>query len=121
VWDYYQRSRLDLERSELATQHSGFSMELTLQSAVIRGWCSGGTQSYWLRVEVPSEYPDAKPHAYVEYPKPLKQFGGVGSMNDLAPSHEYHLLSPSSTGETQICHYGGWDASKSLHLVSSPT
>jgi hypothetical protein len=119
VWDEFQLQRLKFEEKSLKESHPNCEFEWTNNYVFVRIWHHIAESWYKLRIFVPGTYPDEKPQVYVEYPSPLVAYWPGRRISEYAPSHNYHVLTSSSSGEVQICHFsdGAWDASKSIHLV----
>jgi hypothetical protein len=119
VWDSYQQERLGFENSMLLDNHPHCEVFIGDSYAEAKLWHLVKDMWYRLRIEISSSYPDEKPKVYVESPVPLRAYLTGKNIRDYAPSHNYHVLSTSSRGEVQICHFSAddWDATKSIHLV----
>lgn len=118
MWDSFQIDRLNFEQQLLNENHPRCEFNWGESSGVIKIWHDVAGSWYLLRVWVPGTYPDEKPKVFVEHPFPLLHKSGR-KISEYAPNHNYHILSNSSKGEVQICHFSetAWDATKTLHLV----
>jgi hypothetical protein len=119
VWDAFQIDRLKFEQKLLEENHPDCEFNWSDNSGVVKIWHRVEDSWYKLRIYVPGSYPDEKPRVFVEYPSPLPAYWSGRKISDFAPNHNYHVLTTSSNGEVQICHFSDdvWDASKSIHLV----
>ena len=119
VWDQFQVDRLNYEARVLKENHPRCEFEWKDDRGIVRIWHHVDGSLYRLRLEIPGTYPDEKPKVYVEYPVPLKSYWPDRTIAQIGANHNYHILSTSSAGEVQICHFPDnvWDASKSIHLV----
>lgn len=119
MWDRFQRDRLVFEEQLLKQNHPNCEFTWGENDAFVKIWHNVCGAYYLLRIYVPGTYPDQKPKVFVEYPFPLMTYAGMKKISDYAPSHNYHILSSSTKGEVQICHFAedAWDATKTIHLV----
>ena len=81
------------------TRYTGFIME------------PGYRNSYLLRLELPSSFPDEEPYMYVESPKILRMYKNRGIINSLDSTHAWHNYGNGEDNCVNICFTDDWDSS----------
>lgn len=108
MWTDDQRRRLALEHKVL--QEEGFDQfsvywYRSTDSYEASGVASSNSgRAYSLAIPIPSGYPQQRPPMYLTDPCPLLMADG-SRISALGTSHNMHTLSPSSSGQVQICHW----------------
>ena len=72
---------------------------------------NGTSNSYRLRLDIPSDYPNSQPRLFVTSPVTLWKHGGRGKINDEQVSHCFHTFGTGHGGCVEICTVRDWDAS----------
>jgi hypothetical protein len=108
MWTNDQRRRLYLENEIL--HQEGFPQFTVYWYQSTDAYEASGTTSsssgkpYTLQIPIPSGFPQQRPPMYLTYPFPL--YAATGSrISSLGVSHDMHTLTPSSSGQVQICHW----------------
>lgn len=118
-WDIYQRSRLSMEKSVLEQEFPNFGFQDPSGSTYITGsWVSNSYNSYSLRIQLPSGYPDECPSTYITSPSPLYTYGRQ-LMTSYGTSHNMHVWDTDRPGCVKICTYRPeqWSADQSIAKV----
>ena len=110
--------RAQFEEGLVAKYFPGFAFLWNNGRLYVEGWVSdaAGANQFQLRVDVPSDYPHAKPSLYVVNPTTLPKRGG-GTINSEGNSHSWHTFRGGPGGCVQVCHTRSWDASLTLPKV----
>jgi hypothetical protein len=122
MWSDDQRRRLVLENEVL--QREGFPQFSvywyrstdTYEASGVASSSSG--RQYTLAIPIPNGFPQTRPPMYLTQPFPLYTAAG-NLVSSLGISHDMHTLTPSSSGQVQICHWRDdrWYSGIMLHKV----
>ena len=117
------RDRLDFEQQIIAEHFPDFFSFLFFTNPYVEGTytTTSGDNSYTLKLIITPWYPDEMPELYVTYPKILRKYDYIGSINEEDVSHEFHTFGTSPEGHVQICHTKPeyWDPSQTCAGVLS--
>ncbi|MBZ5555232.1 MAG: hypothetical protein LAO21_21175 [Acidobacteriia bacterium] len=108
MWTDDQRRRLVLENEVL--QREGFTQFTVYWYRSTDTYEASGVTSsnsgchYTLAIPIPSGFPQQRPPIYLTNPFPLYSADG-SRISSLGVSHSMHTLTPSSSGQVQICHW----------------
>ena len=117
MWTSSQRQRLAFERALLASKMPQFSFCDPFGDTYISGVATTNSgRWYLLKLDLPSAYPYEEPDLYITSPNKLSRYGGVGTINDVGTSHDFHVYN-NHGGCVKICHFEEWDASRTCLLV----
>ena len=114
-----QKSRIAFEEQLVTKYFPGARLYDLLGITLIVYWISvsGYRYNYRLKVELPADYPEAKPDLYIESPGVLPMFGSFQTINDLKTSHAYHVYNNRPDSRVKICFAFDWDASANCIVV----
>lgn len=107
MWTTDQRQRLALEHQIL--QREGFTQFGVYHRASDDTYCASGYASsnagyrYFLRIPIPSGFPQQRPPMYIAEPNPLLMYDRT-PLSALGVAHKMHTLTPLN-GMVQICHW----------------
>jgi hypothetical protein len=122
MWTDDQRRRLALEHKVLQEEgFSQFSVYWTQAGDTYRaaGYATSSSgYRYALDIPIPLGFPQQRPSMYLTEPCPLLMADG-SRISALGVSHNMHTLTPSSSGQVQICHWrdNRWRSGILLHKV----
>jgi ubiquitin-protein ligase len=117
MWSFAQASRLAFERKLIARDMSHFSFYNPRGNTYISGWArTNPGRSYQVEITIPSDYPDEEPDLFVTSPRCLPMHAGIGTINALGTSAQYHTYD-NNRGCVQICHTRYWDASMNCLVI----
>lgn len=108
MWTTEQQRRLALEHQLLQTHELtqfGVYHHTTTDTYSASGTATSNSgHRYFLYLPIPPGFPTQRPLLYLTDPCPLLMSNG-GAIHTLGVSHSMHVLSPSSSGWVQICHW----------------
>jgi hypothetical protein len=122
MWTDDQRRRLLLEHKVLQqegyTQFAVYWYRLTDAYEASGVTSSSSGRQYGLAIPIPSGFPQQRPPMYLTAPFPLYMADG-NPVSSLGVSHSMHTLTPSPSGQVQICHWRDdrWYSGILLHKV----
>lgn len=73
--------------------------------------------NYHLKLELPDDYPHAKPDLFLESPKRLSLLEGSGVIGELGTYHDFHVYGLEPDDRLKVCFTRDWDASMNAPLV----
>jgi len=119
MWSPEQRYLLALEKKTLQREMPQFQFFSPAHDTYVEGPVTPtvGSQVYRLKLELPPDYPHARPSLNVSSPQELRRHGSLDTINSLGATHEFHTCSNHSSGCVQICFMSGWDASVTMIAV----
>ena len=122
MWTEQQRQRFYLENEGLKQQGLDQFAILWYQGPdtyIASGWATSNSgKRYGLSMTLPPGFPNQRPALYITEPNPLRMADG-NLLSSVGVSHYMHTLTPSSTGQIQICHWrdNRWHSGIMLYKV----
>lgn len=122
MWTEQQRQRFYLENESLKQEGLDQFAILWYQGAdtyIASGWATSSSgKRYGLSTTLPPGFPNQRPALYITEPNPLLMADG-NLLSSAGVSHNMHTLTPSSTGQIQICHWrdNRWHSGIMLYKV----
>ena len=114
-----RNSRIAFERKYVDKYYPGARLweDSTGTYFEYRTGSNGHRYNYHLKLELPDDYPHAKPDLFLESPKRLSLLDGSGVIGDLGTYHDFHVYGLEPDNRLKICLPSDWDASMNACLV----
>jgi len=108
------QKRIAIEQHVVGIE-TGFFLSYSAKGPCFIGWSktSGNGSWYQLQLQLTYAFPNEKPILTILSPKRLFKFNSIEVLNDIGPSHDFHINGTDGNGYLEICHTRNWDASKS--------